>query len=296
VRLATHAHGDAPERPLDDPPAARPTNPFLGALVFSLVGVGLVLLTRIVVVPWIESANAWVVPPDCWTPLPAARSVANGDFFHMYEGLVGRTGYPYTPGLPILLAPFVAIGDHFRLLGDYFFSHRHPTMFLVVAPGDALVGLLPILFVAGRAVGGNRARIWRIQGLVLVVAAWAPVAWFHPEDTIALALLVAACLRVEREDWRVVGAFVAGALLFKQWALWPAIPIVLAVPRGKRMLASFYAFALPALVLVPFLLASPSTWSSLIGSRATLTFGQPQMWMSAAFGHQHLANAWPGVS
>jgi hypothetical protein len=126
---------------------------------------------------------------------------------------------------------------------------------------------------------------------VFIVAAWAPVGWFHPEDTIACALLIAACLRVEKDDWRVVGALVGGALLFKQWALWPALPIILAAPRGKRSLTAFYAVALPALILAPFLLAGSAAWTSLVGTRATLMFGQPQLWLSVAFGHQQLANA-----
>jgi hypothetical protein len=292
VRLATDGRA-AP---------AQLASPLTGALTLALVSAALVLFARVVILPWIESVNAWVVPIDCWTPLPAARSVANADIFHLYEPFVGRTGYPYTPGLPILLAPFVAIGDHFHLLGDYFFTQRHPKMFLVLGPAEALVGVFPIVFVAGRAVGGDRARMWCVQGAVFVVAGWVPVAWFHPEDTIACALLIAACLRAERDDWRVAGALLGGALLFKQWALWPALPFVLAAPRGKKSLTVFYAFALPGLVLVPFLLSSPATWSSLAGTRASLLYGQPQLWLSFAFGHQQLANAtllrvlWGGVT
>lgn len=260
------------------------------ALILTLAAGGLVLLTRVVIVPWIESVNAWVIPQDVWTPLPAARSIANGDVFHMYGALVGRTGYPYTPALPILLAPFSAIGDHFHLLGDYFFTHRHPMMFLVLGPAEAAVGMFPILFVAGRSVNKRGKQMWCVQGLVFIVAAWAPVAWFHPEDTIACALLIAACLCSERDDWRIVGALLGGALLFKQWALWPAIPVLLAAPRGKRSFTAFYALALPTLVLVPFLLASSGTWSSLIGTRASLDLGQQQLWATVAFGHRQLAN------
>jgi hypothetical protein len=269
-------------------PAAAPA---VTALVLTLAGVALVLLTRLVILPRAEGVHAWVISQDAWTPLPAARSIANGDLFHMYEPLVGRTGYPYTPGLPILLAPFAAIGDHFHLLGDYFFQHRHPAMFLLLGPAGVFVGLFPLLFVAGRVAGGRGARTWRVEGLVFLAAAWAPIGWFHPEDTIACALLVAACARTERGDWRVVGALLGGALLFKQWALWPAIPIALAAPPGRRGLTAFYGLVLPALVLAPFLAASSGTWSSLTGTRASLDFGQVQLWARVAFGHRQLADA-----
>lgn len=264
-----------------------------GALVLGLVAAGLVLLTRVVLVPWIEGVHAWVIPPDAWTPLRAARSVANGDVFHLYEPLAGRTGYPYTPGLPILLAPVVAIGDHFHLLGDLFFPHPYPGMFLVLGPAEAFVGTFPIVFVAGHTVDGSRITVWRVQVLTFLAAAWAPVGFLHPEDTIVCALVIGACLRTQRGDWRTVGAFIGVALLFKQWALWPALPLLFAAPRHKRSLTAFYACALPALVLAPFLLATSATWTSLANTRASFAFGQQQLWLAHAFGHDRLGD--PGM-
>ena len=250
-------------------------------------------MTRVVVVPWIESAHAWVIPPDAWTPLRAARSVANGDVFHLYEPLAGRTGYPYTPGLPILLAPVVAIGDHFHLLGDIFFPRPYPEMFLLLGPAEAFVGTFPIGLVAGRAIDGSRSWVWRVQVLTFLAAAWAPVGFLHPEDTIACALIMGACLKTKDDNWRAVGACIGAALLFKQWALWPALPLLFAAPRAKRSLTAFYAFALPALILVPFLLATPATWTALTDTRASLVFGQQQLWVALAFGQHHLAD--PGL-
>jgi hypothetical protein len=81
------------------------------------------------------------------------------------------------------------------------------------------------------------------------------------------------------------------ALLFKQWALWPAIPIALAAPPGRRSLTAFYWLAVPLLILVPFLAASSGTWSSLSGTRASLEFGQMQLWAKVAFGDHRLADA-----
>jgi hypothetical protein len=261
-----------------------------GALVWALIGAGLVLLTRVLIVPAIQHVDAWVIPPDAWVPLRGARSVANGDVFHLYEPRVGRTGYPYTPALPILLAPIPWIGDRFALLGDVFYTQRRPAMFLLLGPAEAIVGTFPIVYVAGRALAG-RAHMFALQGLVFLTAAWAPVAWFHPEDTIACALLLAACLRVRDGDWRRVGIYIGLALLFKQWALWPAIPIIAAAPKGRRALTGFYAFVLPAIVMVPFLLASSATMTALTNARASLQYGQPQLWLSAVFGGQELANA-----
>lgn len=255
--------------------------------MLALTAAGMTLLVQAVLLPLIEHVNAWVVPADVWTPLRAARAVSNGDVFHLYEPLAGRTGYPYTPLLPILLAPFVAIGDHLHLLGDFLFPRPYPGMFLLLGPADAFLGVFAIVWVAGRAA---RNSVWRLQLLVFIAAVWAPVGWFHPEDTIACACLLWACLMSER-DSRVSGALVALAVLTKQWALWPALPIVLAAPARKRTLTAFYAFALPALVMVPFFLASHATYTSLTGTLASLRYGQPQLWASLAYGSRSLANA-----
>jgi hypothetical protein len=56
-------------------------------------------------------------------------------------------------------------------------------------------------------------------------------------------------------------------------------------------LTTFYWLALPALVMVPFLIASSGTWSSLMGTRATFDFGQVQLWATAAFGRRLLVDA-----
>jgi hypothetical protein len=262
----------------------------VGALALALLGAGLVLLTRLVIVPWAEHVNAWDVPTDAWTPLRAARSVANGDVFHLYEPLAGRTGYPYTPGLPIVLAPAAWIGDRYQLLGDVFYPHRYPGMFLVLGPAEAFVGVFAIVYAAGRALPARGKQLLWLQFLVFLTAAWAPVGWFHPEDTIVCAFLVGACLRAGKDDWRSVGALLAAALLFKQWAVWPAIPFVFAAPVGKRALTAFYAFGIPALVMAPFLLASSAAWESLSGTRVALAYGQPQLWTSF-LGSGELANA-----
>ena len=89
----------------------------------------------------------------------------------------------------------------------------------------------------------RRFGIARVQVHVFFVAAWAPIVYFHPEDTIALAFVLGACLAIGDDDWRRAGAFVAIALLFKQWALWPALPFLIVAPRGRRAIFGFYAFA-----------------------------------------------------
>ena len=86
------------------------------------------------------------------------------------------------------------------------------------------------------------------------------------------------------------------ALLFKQWAAWPALVVLALAPRSKRAQAGLYAYAFPALILTPFLLASHNTWTSLTGRATTLQFGQRQLWTSLVFGHAVLAEDDPPPS
>jgi hypothetical protein len=262
------------------------------ALCFALLGAALVLLTRVVIVPWVESADGWVVPRDAFVPLNGARYVANGAMFELYDGNAGTMGYPYPPGLPVLLSWVPWIGDHFALSGDVLYTRRRPTMFLLLGPAMGFVGTLPLVYVAGRAVrDAGRDRAVALQAWVFLAMAFAPIGFFHPEDTIACACVMAACLRTRRDDWRSVGALLGIALLFKQWALWPALPVLLSAPRGKRSLVAFYALGLPALVMVPFLVATPATWDSLTGAVATLQLGHRQPWLGLFFDDGLYGNA-----
>jgi hypothetical protein len=262
------------------------------ALWFALLGVVVVMVTRMLVVPWVESADGWVIPRDAFVPLNGARYVANGAMFQLYDGNAGTMGYPYPPGLPVLLAWVPWIGDHFHLTGDVTYTRRRPTIFWLLGPGIAFLGSFPLLVVAGRAaLDAGRQRVVALQGWIFLVMGFAPLVFFHPEDTIAIACLMGACLRTRRADWRGVGALIGLALLFKQWALFPALPLLIAAPRGKRGLVAFYALALPAIVMVPFLLATPSTWDSLTGALATLQLGHRQLWLGAFYRDEVYGNA-----
>ena len=263
----------------------------LSATLLALAAAGIVLLLCVVLLPWAEHVASWVIPSDAWVPLRPARYVSDGAMFRLYEVSDGRTGYPYTPALPVVLAWVPGIGDHFHLLGDLIFTQGRPHMFLILGPALGFIGTLPLLYVTGRAVQpASRTRTLAIQLLVFVAASWASISYLHPEDTIACACLIAACIAAGRDNWRAAGALLAVGLLFKQWAAWPAIPIVVAAPRHKRSIVAFYAFGIPALVMAPFLLSTVETWRSLTGALTSLHLGHPQLWLKPLFGGRRYGN------
>jgi hypothetical protein len=253
------------------------------ALILTLASVGVTMLVCLVIRPAAEHVHIWRMPPDVWVPLRPARYVADGAVFRLYEVADPRNGWPYTPGLPMLLAFVPWIGDHFGLLGDLVYPQRHPQMFLLLGPATAFVGSLPLLLVGGRAVQpSSRARTITAQILIFVAMSWASVVYLHAEDTIAVACLVGACLAAGRGNWRAAGAWIAVGLLFKQWVLWPALPIVAAAPRRQRSIVGFYAFGIPALVMLPFVLSTPSAvWHALTSPLEAARLGHAQLWYLA---------------
>ncbi len=259
---------------------------------FSLVAVALVLVLVIVVLPWYHDAHIWWIGGDVWVPLDASRYVANGAPFHLYEPQMGDIGLPYPPGIAFLLAPFVWFGDHFNLTGSSQYLIAHPQMFWLVGPALAVAGTFPVLAAVRRVARAHSTRAsFTVQLAAFLAIGWAPIVYFHPEDTIVCTAVLVAVLSAANDRWRAVGIALGLALLFKQWAVFPALPFVLGAPRGKRSVTGFYAFGVPALVMAPFLLATPhATWHSLTGSQASLAFGHQQLWTRVLFGGHLLAN------
>jgi hypothetical protein len=223
----------------------------------------------------------------------------------MYEASAGFIGYPYTPALPILLAPFAWIGQHFGLTDSARYPVMHPTMFLLWGPVMTLAGTLPLLTVTNRMLASTYSTARRVgtQWCLLLAVSSAPLVYFHPEDTIACALLLASAQSATKGRWKRVGAFAGAAVLFKQWAAIPAVIFVMLAPPVQRLRVILYTYAIPLLIIVPFLLTSPhATWQALTGSQATLTMGHRQLWTSAVFGSTVLSNvtplrlAWCGVA
>jgi hypothetical protein len=272
-------------------PAPRRRVALFGVAVPAFVSVAVTMLRCCVVEPWALGYPAWVFSADAFVSLPAAKYVAHGAVFQMYEPAASRVssiGYPYTPGLPIVLAPFGWIADRFALLDNLRFAVARPNAFLVVGPVVVLLGTVPLLAAVGKALRAlPPTRVVATQWAVLAVTAAVSLYYMHPEDAIACACLVAAVTGAASGRTRYTGAMLAIAILFKQWAVIPAIVVLAAVPPSRRLVTAFYALAVPALTMIPFLVLSPhATVRALTGAEATLRIGQQQLWTTWLFGDE----------
>lgn len=102
----------------------------------------------------------------------------------------------------------------------------------------------------------HKGRNGREAMTLMAVACSAPVVSslvfsFHPEDIMAMGLILFAIVSLVRERWLLVGVFVALAALTQLYALLALIPLAVSLPRTRRVafatgfVATLTAVALP---------------------------------------------------
>jgi hypothetical protein len=136
-----------------------------------------------------------------------------------------------------------------------------------------LAGLLALLAAAGR--GGTR---WEFLGGILIACVPAVasgfIQFFHPEDVLALGLILIALACATQGRWLAAGICIGLAVCSKQYALLSAVPLVAVAPRGGRQRFLLGSLSAAAVVLVPIgLLSGKGMLSSVLGSYATVSNG-----------------------
>ena len=142
-----------------------------------------------------------------------------------------------------------------------------------------------------RASGRGRC-VWEPTALVLV-ACVPPVAmclaeFFHPQDLVAMGLALAALASARRSAWMASALLVGVAIMFQQFTLLVAVPLLVLAPRPQRrtfvssIVASVGLIALPVLALtsgrgITSILIGPGgiageSLATLTGARGSLLF------------------------
>jgi Glycosyltransferase family 87 len=144
-----------------------------------------------------------------------------------------------------------------------------------------LAGVVALLRAMGRGRSG-----WEAAGVVLV--GLSPVVWmpilddYHPEDILALGLILGGLACVRRERWVWAGLLLGLAVTAQQFALLAVVPLVVVAPaaaRGRwKLLAS--AVLAWAAVAVPFVAATSGRALApvLFGTGDSSTFGGTVLW------------------
>ncbi len=197
-------------------------------------------------VPEMFGLHQWLLMGDTKWTIQSAQYVSFGGLGYVYS--VNVQFLPL-PGFLLVLAPFVALGDHLGLVNGFPFPLSHPSMLLVAAPvffvcgASSIVGIDYLASTLG--VSLYRRRILAPAVGVLVVlptCCWAG----HPEDLLSLTLSCVSLALVLRSRHLGAAAVLAVAIMMQPWALLLIPLLVVCAPSHLRVRSLLYSSVLPA--------------------------------------------------
>jgi hypothetical protein len=219
--------------------------------LFPLLATAGLIVTGMIVTTWTGPALTghpdWLLPNDLWSTMIAAQRLLHGDLAGIYALPSRLVSFP---GAAIILLPLAAVADAAGLSLQLQAAHDpQPALWLLAGPYEiALSGLA--LFAADALAGHLGAGRPRRALLAAAgaIALWnVSVLWGHPEDAVAVGLLLYGVLALARSRPGRAG-WLAGAAVAVQPLVLLALPVlVMAAPRRAGFLARA---ALPSLVLV----------------------------------------------
>lgn len=256
---------ESPRADAGDAAAAAPSAsvPWLARRLFPLLAtVGLVAIGMAATTWWgpaLVGKPAWMLPHDLWGTLIAAHRLARLNLAGLYTQPTGLITFP---GAAVILFPVVAISDaaglSLQVPGPL---NADPGVWLLAGPYQIAISAV-VLFAADAL--AERLGVTRPKRALLVIASavalWTvSVQWGHPEDAVAVGLLLYAILALSRARTARSG-WLTGAAIAVQPLVLLAVPFVV-MATGRKRLAGFLArAAAPATLLLAA--AAAANWSA----------------------------------
>jgi hypothetical protein len=252
--------------------------PLLASIGLILVG----MLTTTLGPTWSGQAE-WALPYDLWGTLIAAVRLAHGDIAGLYAS---PTGLVSLPGAAVILLPGAVVitltGLSLQIPGP---QNLHPPVWLVAGPYE--IALCCVTLFAADALA-EQLGVTRWKRAVLAVASagvlWNVSArWGHPEDAVAVGLLLYAILALSRSRTALAG-WLAGAAVCVQPLVLLALPLLLAVLPWRRMPPFLVRSALPSVAAVgaAALANWHATYTSVTSQPNSPVINHPTAWTSLA--------------
>jgi hypothetical protein len=239
--------------------------PWLARRLFPLLATaGLVAIGMASTIWWgpgLLGKHGWMLPHDLWGTLVAARRLAHLDAGGLYTQ---PTGLISLPGAAVILVPVAAVisaaGLPLQVPGPY---NPHPGAWLLAGPYLIIVSALALF--AADAIAGELGVTRPRRALLAAagaVALWGvSVQWGHPEDAVAVGLLLFAILALARARTGRAG-WLMGAAVAVQPLVLLALPVILMAIRPRR-LAGFQArAAAPGVLLLA--VAAVANWPATV--------------------------------
>jgi hypothetical protein len=257
--------------------------PILGTA--GLIGVGMFTTTW---GPTLIGRTEWALPYDLWGTLIATTRLEHGSVGGIYAP---PTGLISLPGAAVILLPCAALISAFGLSLQIPGPHNlHPPVWLLAGPYQIALCCVT-LFAADALAERLGVTRWR-RGLLTVASAgilWSVSArWGHPEDAVAVGLLLYAVL-AQSKDRIALAGWLAGAAVCVQPLVLLALPVQLAMLPGRRIVPFGVRAALPSAVALGAAAIADwhDTYRSVTSQPDSPVINHPTAWTSLA---PHMAN------
>jgi hypothetical protein len=243
---------------------ADPSEPWPVRRAFPLIAtLGLILVGMAGTIwgPVYYGQQAWAVPDDLWATLVAAQRVAHLDLAGLYTAPTNLVSFP---GAAVILVPVAVVMD---LAGIPIQAGRqgvHPAGWLVAGPLETILSAV-VLFAAdalAQRMGVNLRKRFLLAA-ASATALWnVSVRWGHPEDAVAIGLLLYAVLALSNEKPNRA-AWLAGAAVAVQPLALLAFPLLaIAAVEPKRLPGFVARAAIPSTALLAA--AAAANWTATI--------------------------------
>ena len=245
--------------------------------------------------PLITGARGWPLPLDLWGTMAAAQRLVHLDLGGLYTQPTGLVSFP---GAAVILVPVVVLMDAAGISVHVPGHDAHPAAWLVAGPYEIAISAVALFAADAIAehLGASRPKR-ALLAAASATAVWSvAVNWGHPEDAVAVGLLMYAILalsqaRTGRSAWLL------GAGIAVQPLVLIALPIVLAALAPRRLAGFLARAATPSVVLLAA--AAAANWSATIHAVTnqpnwpTVDHPTPWVYLAPRMGHGAVA-AGPG--
>ena len=258
----------------------------IGRRVFPwIASAGLVVIGMLTTTwgPALAGRAEWALPYDLWGTLTATSRLAHGNIGGLYAA---PTGLISLPGAAVILVPCVAVISALGLsLAIPGAANLHPAVWLLAGPYEMALCCVT-LFAADALAERLGVPLWR-RGLLAAASVgilWSVSArWGHPEDAVAVGLLLYAVLAQSRGRLAPAG-WLAGAAVCVQPLVLLALPVLLALLPWRRMVPFLIRAAAPSAVLLGAAATANwhDTYTSVTSQPDSPVINHPTLWTSLA--------------
>lgn len=214
--------------------------------------------------PRLMGRTAWALPDDLWGTLMAAQRLVGLHLSGLYTPPTGLVAFP---GAAVILTPVVALIDAAGVsLQIQTANHPYPSSWLLAGPYEIAISCLVLFAIDNLAERQPVSRPRRcFLALAGAVALWSvSVRWGHPEDAVAVGLLLYAVAAITGWEPRYARAgWLAGAAVLIQPLVLLALPVLAVALGDARRVPGFAArSATPSVVALG--IAAAANWHATL--------------------------------